>query len=383
MNNYKGLFYNEDHQKHYYEGGAHFKYKHLVRALKELKAKREEEEENEIKINLRNKSLDIYQQDKNTKYNNLATIDNNNNYNNIFESPIHKRDKKDAYIEQLLSIDKLKLQKRHKIKLKEIKTEHRPKELEVLYTENNRYNNDNEPQIRNISMDLHKLRERNNDDFKSRILLSEDKKIKNILNAKLSTKNLEKLPKIKSLYYNNLSKKNVVENYSNSNMATNSTNIKGEFSDQINTKLEFEINKSLKKPDFLIFSNKKNLPQISGNSLSIFNNNKSNNTFEKNKLMFTINNNRNNKEDLTINRNNKNKSLVFSDNNNDEDDKDIIIRNINLTKNNYKVFKLKNKDNEISNIEIKSKLMDNSKRKKSHKKSSRKKKKKKENESDE
>ncbi len=383
MNNYKGLFYNEDHQKHYYEGGAHFKYKHLVRALKELKAKREEEEENEIKINLRNKSLDIYQQDKNTKYNNLATIDNNNNYNNIFESPIHKRDKKDAYIEQLLSIDKLKLQKRHKIKLKEIKTEHRPKELEVLYTENNRYNNDNEPQIRNISMDLHKLRERNNDDFKSRILLSEDKKIKNILNAKLSTKNLEKLPKIKSLYYNNLSKKNVVENYSNSNMATNSTNIKGEFSDQINTKLEFEINKSLKKPDFLIFSNKKNLPQISGNSLSIFNNNKSNNTFEKNKLMFTINNNRNNKEDLTINRNNKNKSLVFSDNNNDEDDKDIIIRNINLTKNNYKVFKLKNKDNEISNIEIKSKLMDDSERKKSHKKSSRKKKKKKENESDE
>ena len=383
MNNYKGLFYNEDHQKHYYEGGAHFKYKHLVRALKELKAKREEEEENEIKINLRNKSLDIYQQDKNTKYNNLATIDNNNNYNNIFESPIHKRDKKDAYIEQLLSIDKLKLQKRHKIKLKEIKTEHRLKELEVLYTENNRYNNDNEPQIRNISMDLHKLRERNNDDFKSRILLSEDKKIKNILNAKLSTKNLEKLPKIKSLYYNNLSKKNVVENYSNSNMATNSTNIKGEFSDQINTKLEFEINKSLKKPDFLIFSNKKNLPQISGNSLSIFNNNKSNNTFEKNKLMFTINNNRNNKEDLTINRNNKNKSLVFSDNNNDEDDKDIIIRNINLTKNNYKVFKLKNKDNEISNIEIKSKLMDDSERKKSHKKSSRKKKKKKENESDE
>ena len=128
MNNYKGLFYNEDPQKHYYEGGAHFKYKHLVKALKELKAKREEEE-NELKLHSRNKSLDLYK-DKNIN-NNILTLDtnnNNNNYNNdFFESPEHKREKKDAFIEQLLSIDKLKYSKRHKIKLKEIKSEHKPK----------------------------------------------------------------------------------------------------------------------------------------------------------------------------------------------------------------------------------------------------------------
>ena len=43
MNNYKGLFYNEKTKKLYYEGGAHFKYKDLVKELEAIKAKREEE----------------------------------------------------------------------------------------------------------------------------------------------------------------------------------------------------------------------------------------------------------------------------------------------------------------------------------------------------
>jgi hypothetical protein len=384
MNNYKGIFYNEDPQKHYYEGGAHFKYKHLVKALKELKAKREEEE-NELKLHSRNKSLDLYQDKNINNNNNLLTLDTNNNYNNnLFESPTNKREKKDAYIEQLLSIDKLKHSKKHKIKLKEIKTEHKPKVLGALYTENNRYSNDNEPIIRNSSMDLHlhNLRDRNDDEYRNIKLLSEDKKMKNIFNMKLSSKNLEKLPKIQSLYYNNLSKKNVLENISNSNMATNSTNIKGELNDPIYNKLEYEINKTLNKPDFFIFSHKKKLPHISGKSLSIINNNdKPNNLLDKNKLKFTANN-RNNKEDLTISHTNNIKSFNINENNNDEDDKDYIIKNINLKKSNFKIFKLSNKENE-NNIELKSKLMGDSEKKRSHKKSTQKRRKKKDNESDE
>ena len=36
MNNYKGIFYNQETEKKYYEGGAHFKYSDLVRELKKL-----------------------------------------------------------------------------------------------------------------------------------------------------------------------------------------------------------------------------------------------------------------------------------------------------------------------------------------------------------
>ena len=36
MNNYKGLFYNQETEKKYYEGGAHFKYSDLVRELNKL-----------------------------------------------------------------------------------------------------------------------------------------------------------------------------------------------------------------------------------------------------------------------------------------------------------------------------------------------------------
>lgn len=50
MINYKGIFADEDEEKQYYEGGAHFKYSHLVRALEKLKKEREKEEtHNEIK----------------------------------------------------------------------------------------------------------------------------------------------------------------------------------------------------------------------------------------------------------------------------------------------------------------------------------------------
>lgn len=41
MEEYKGIFYNDNSEKIYYEGGAHFKYKDLVRELSFIKKQRE------------------------------------------------------------------------------------------------------------------------------------------------------------------------------------------------------------------------------------------------------------------------------------------------------------------------------------------------------
>lgn len=41
MEEYKGIFYNDNSEKKYYEGGAHFKYKDLVRELTFIKKQRE------------------------------------------------------------------------------------------------------------------------------------------------------------------------------------------------------------------------------------------------------------------------------------------------------------------------------------------------------
>ena len=147
-------------------------------------------------------------------------------------------------------------------------------------------------------------------------------------------------------------------------MATNSTNIKSEFNEAKN-KMEYEINKNLNKPDFHFFSLKKILPKINGQSMSTINYEKANNLFDKNRLMFTINN-RNNREESISNLNN---IKSFNDNiNSDEDEKDFILRNINLKKNNYKILKLGNESKE-KNSDLKSKLFPNNKEKKSHKKS--------------
>ena len=352
MINYKGLFYKEDSKKPFYEGGAHFKYKDLVRALEALKAKKDEEE-NEKKHHSRNKSIN-YIQDKDifipkNPISNLITIDNN--YNN-YESPPKKRNNNN-YIEQLLSLDKLKLSKKRKLKLKDIKYDNKQNEA-FLYTENNRYNNNNnESKIRSNSLDINLLNAKN--DNINKILLSE-KKYNNknnnnniIHNLKLlpnsntkSFKNLStitSLPKIESLYFNNISKKILVENNSNSNLATDATNKRNDYIDP-KTKMENEINKNLKLPDFNYFSIKKKLPHLNFQSMSTLDNNKSNRIYDKNSQIFTIN--KNNKEDFSVNQ----------------------------KKDNYKILKLANYDKDKKN-DLKSKLFP-IKNKKSRRKSEKK-----------
>jgi hypothetical protein len=39
MEEYKGIYYNDDKEQQYYEGGAHFKYKELYKILEELSKK--------------------------------------------------------------------------------------------------------------------------------------------------------------------------------------------------------------------------------------------------------------------------------------------------------------------------------------------------------
>ena len=372
MINYKGLFYKEDSKKPFYEGGAHFKYKDLVRALEALKAKKDEKE-NEKKYHSRNKSIN-YIQDKDifipkNPISNLITIDNN--YNN-YESPPKKRNNNN-YIEQLLSLDKLKLSKKRKLKLKDIKYDNKQNEV-FLYTENNRYNNNNnnESKIRSNSLDINLLNAKN--DNINKILLSE-KKYNNknnnnniIHNLKLlpnsntkSFKNLSiitSLPKIESLYFNNISKKILVENNSNSNLATDATNKRNDYIDP-KTKMENEINKNLKLPDFNYFSIKKKLPHLNFQSMSTLDNNKSNRIYDKNSQIFTIN--KNNKEDFSVNQKKDNKYDIETDD---------ALKSINLKKDNYKILKLANYDKDKKN-DLKSKLFP-IKNKKSRRKSEKK-----------
>ena len=371
MINYKGLFYKEDSKKPFYEGGAHFKYKDLVRALEALKAKKDEKE-NEKKYHSRNKSIN-YIQDKDifipkNPISNLITIDNN--YNN-YESPQKKRNNNN-YIEQLLSLDKLKLSKKRKLKLKDIKYDNKQNEA-FLYTENNRYNNNNnESKIRSNSLDINLLNTKN--DNINKILLSE-KKYNNknnnnniIHNLKLlpnsntkSFKNLStitSLPKIESLYFNNISKKILVENNSNSNLATDATNKRNDYIDP-KTKMENEINKNLKLPDFNYFSIKKKLPHLNFQSMSTLDNNKSNRIYDKNRQIFTIN--KNNKEDFSVNQKKDNKYDIETDD---------ALKSINLKKDNYKILKLANYDKDKKN-DLKSKLF-SIKNKKSGRKSEKK-----------
>ena len=55
MEEYKGIYYNDDKEQKYYEGGAHFKYKELYKILEELAKKI-----NSKKIPKKNKNVRIY-----------------------------------------------------------------------------------------------------------------------------------------------------------------------------------------------------------------------------------------------------------------------------------------------------------------------------------
>jgi len=150
----------------------------------------------------------------------------------------------------------------------------------------------------------------------------------------------------------------LVENNSNSNLATDATNKRNDYIDP-KTKMENEINKNLKLPDFNYFSIKKKLPHLNFQSMSTLDNNKSNRIYDKNRQIFTIN--KNNKEDFSVNQKKDNKYDIETDD---------ALKSINLKEDNYKILKLANYDKDKKN-DLKSKLFP-IKNKKSRRKSEKK-----------
>jgi hypothetical protein len=87
MINYKGIFYHKEKEKHFYEGGAHFKYSDLVNRINQLikeKNKFESSEDSSIVSNKINKNevSKMNSQEKKTN-SNLLTINTQKNTNNI------------------------------------------------------------------------------------------------------------------------------------------------------------------------------------------------------------------------------------------------------------------------------------------------------------
>ena len=87
MINYKGIFYHKEKEKHFYEGGAHFKYSDLVNRINQMikeKNRFESSEDSSItsnKIN-RNELSKLNSQEKKIN-SNLLTINTQKNNNNI------------------------------------------------------------------------------------------------------------------------------------------------------------------------------------------------------------------------------------------------------------------------------------------------------------
>ena len=80
MKEYKGIYYGDDTEKKYFEGGAHFKYIKLYKILEQLaleqKLKEKEEKQKELYVHKRNK---------------LSNLTQNNNINNLNNIPNEKK----------------------------------------------------------------------------------------------------------------------------------------------------------------------------------------------------------------------------------------------------------------------------------------------------
>ena len=80
-NNYKGVFYNIDNKKNYYEFGAHFQYKELFNKLLILQKIQKEESKSDTNINIQKNSINLIKNNLN-KSNILNSNNINENSNN-------------------------------------------------------------------------------------------------------------------------------------------------------------------------------------------------------------------------------------------------------------------------------------------------------------
>jgi hypothetical protein len=219
MLNYKGMFYKEEKEKKYYEGGAHFKYSLLVRALLELqnqmKSNSETINSNSEKSdsvfdtnsiyrikdndNISNKEVNINQYILTLNNRKDKTFHNKGSLSN--EKNLREKDKKKKFLDLLnlnLKIFPIKNNSNSKRKnyMDSLDKNYRIKSIKQLGINNNNDNNNNN------------LSNRTNKYLKTQI-----NHIKNEYNFGL--------PLIQSYYFNNLANKSILEKNKDNNKVNN------------------------------------------------------------------------------------------------------------------------------------------------------------------
>ena len=218
MLNYKGMFYKEEKEKKFYEGGAHFKYSLLVRALLELQNQMQSSSETINSNSEKNDSVfetnNIYRIEDNNIIDRDVNINQyiltlNNRMDKTFhnrgslstEKNLREKDKKKKFLDILnlnLKIFPIKNNSNSKRKnyMDSLDKNYRIKSIKQLGINNNNDNNNNN------------LSNRTNKYLKTQI-----NHIKNEYNFGL--------PLIQSYYFNNLANKSILEKNKDNNNINN------------------------------------------------------------------------------------------------------------------------------------------------------------------
>lgn len=247
MINYKGIFYHKEKEKHFYEGGAHFKYSDLVNRINQLIKEKNQFESSEDSSNTTNKinknevsKLNSQEKKRNS---NLLTINTQKNSNNIKLTSSNNILKTEQSIEA---------NKRNKlIKLLDYN-------IKVSPSKNKLINNNKKLYCYN-SIDKNNKKSLKTSAYNDNLNESNDNDIK--------SKYKNNLPPIQSSYYKNVP--------SNKNIFEKNNEINDNISHKINLKQipKFNINKVKVMKDNLLFKNKVLSPfhNLNNNRKNIFN----------------------------------------------------------------------------------------------------------------
>ena len=231
MENYKGIFYNDNEEKNYYEGGAHFKYSDLVRELNKLCQEPKKNSSVNILVNSnsqkqgivirKNSILNSEGNNSNIKYrkkiDNLNLLTLNNYKDIIIRNNKFVLNKKNNFNIQSgrKRMDLLELINNH-LKLSPIRV-------------NNNYNNYKKYYYCKNSLD--KDKEKRSSKPMNKFINKTNDNLKLIINNKRTIQN--NLPLIESFYYKKLLNQNLINinkvsinNSSNKDLKSNKNNLK-------------------------------------------------------------------------------------------------------------------------------------------------------------
>jgi len=218
MLNYKGMFYKEEKEKKFYEGGAHFKYSSLVRALLEL--------QNQMKSSSETINSNSEKNDSVFETNNIYRIkDNNNIINkdiniNQYILTLNNRKDKTFHNKGPLSTEKNlreKAKKKNLIDLLNLNLKIFP----IKNNSNSKRKNYIESLDKNYRIkSIKQLCIINNNDNNNNISNRTNKYIKTQINHEKKEYNYD-LPLIQSYYFNNLANKSIFEKNKDNNNGNN------------------------------------------------------------------------------------------------------------------------------------------------------------------